>query len=185
MWLLLSDGLLGNLDSAVFLMLRRVEGGGPSLEIVHINLRQPAEARELPLLRGDERTCSDAFELLAEDLEADDLLLQLLEADTSDEVDAVAGPSAWLELNERTLLDLDSSAVLTVAEEGGAFGVLYGAGGASLALFSGTEDEADAYLNALATILGASEALLEAETDSDMRAGPFGPIFGRLKKGQA
>jgi hypothetical protein len=184
MWLLLSDELLGNLEAGTFLMIRTTGEGGASLEIVHINLRQPAEVQELPLLRGDEATCVDAFELLADDLEADDVLVRLLDAGT-DEVDAAPGPGAWLELDERTLLNLDNSAVLTVAEEDGAFGVVYGAANGSLALYAGGEDEADAYLNALASVLGASDALVEAESESDLRNGPFGALLSRMKKGQA
>lgn len=185
MWLLLSDGLLGNLATGTFLMLRGTGETGASLEIVHVNLRAEADARELSLLRGDERTCGDAFELLAEDLEAEDLLMGLLDTGTGDEVDALIGPGAWVELDERTLLDLDHGAVLTVAAEGGTFGVVYGAGTGSLALFTGSADEADAYLNALATILGASSALVDAESDSDFRQGPFGGLLSRMKKGQA
>jgi hypothetical protein len=184
MWLLLSNELLGNLEAGTFLMMRTTGEGGASLEIVHINLLQPAEVQELPLLRGDEATCVDAFELLTDDLEADDALFRLLGAET-DEADSSHGPGAWLELNEHTLLNLGNSAVVMIAEEDGAFGVVYGASNGSLALYAGSEDEADAYLNALATVLGASDALVEAESESDLRSGPFGALLSRAKKGQA
>jgi hypothetical protein len=184
-WLLLADGLLGNLDAGAFLMLRGSADAGAAQEIVHIYLRGPADAQEIALLRGDERTCGDAFELLAEDLEAEDLLIGLLDTGAADELDTPPAPGAWVELDERTLLNLDNGAALTVAAMAASFGVVYGAGQGSLALFTGSADEADAYLNALATILGSSSALVEAETDSDMRRGPFGALLSRMKKGEA
>jgi hypothetical protein len=184
-WLLLSDGLLGNLDAGAFLTLRRSDEAGAELEIVHADLRNAADAQELVLLRGDVQTCGDAFELLAEDLEAEDLLIGLLDTGSADELEVPPAPGAWVELDERTLFNLDSGAALTVAAVSGSFAVVYGAGQGSLALMSGSADEADAYLNGLATILGASSALVEAESDSEMRRGPFGALLSRMKKGEA
>jgi hypothetical protein len=184
-WLLLSDGLLGNLDAGAFLTLRRSGESGAELEIVHANLRNSADAQELVLLRGDVQTCGDAFELLAEDLEAEDLLIGLLDTGSADELEAPPAPGTWVELDERTLFNLESGAALTVAAIAGSFAVVYGAGQGSLTLMSGSADEADAYLNGLATILGASSALVEAESDSEMRRGPFGALLSRMKKGEA
>lgn len=185
MWLLLTAELLGNLEAGSFLLLRKPLEGDEAAEIVHISLRQAGEALEVPLLRGDALMCEDAFDLLSEDLEASDVLLQVLDSGASEELEELPIPGSWIELDERTLLNLDNSTVLSVAEDEGHYAVVFGAAYGSLQLFLGGEDEADGYLNAIATVVGASEALTEAASDISLGGHSLGALLGRVKKGEA
>lgn len=183
MWMLLSDYLLGNLEAGTFLELRLGEDGDDLLELIHVDLRSTDPA-DVTLLRADEQTCDEAFGLIADYLEADDLLLRVLMGEQVDEELGSFEP-AWLDLDESTLFNVDTGAVLTVSEAGeDLFGVVYATRAGSLALHAGTRDEADAYLNALGTVLGSSDALLAAG-GADLAEGLAGRAGLGLKRGRA
>jgi hypothetical protein len=172
MWMYFSDSLIGDPERGTFLDLRESDEEEDLIDLVHVNLLTANEELVMPLMSGDIEVGVTALEEIADDLDADDGLLQLLDEPVplSESGVEVSLEEGWLLLDHSHLFNVNNSAVIGVEDgEGSAVGVVYVTRAGGILLFSGTRTEAREYLFVLAHHFGASSAI--ASTVEDYLAG--------------